>query len=112
MVHSIAEMLIAIALVLLLTETVDTGLGVALVGLAAVAEVVEVWLWMKYLRRHRVATGPEAMIGERAVVVEACLPEGTVRLRGEIWSARSMRGAQVGEKVRVIGVDGLTLEVE
>lgn len=105
-------MLVAIALVLLLTETVGTGLGVALVGLAAVAEIVEVWLWMKYLRRHRVATGVEGMIGERATVVESCMPEGTVRLRGEIWAAHSLTGAESGEKVTVTGVHGLTLEVE
>lgn len=105
-------MLILVALILLLTETVDQGLGIALVGLAAVAEVVEVWLWIKYLKRHRVATGVESMIGEGARVVEPCTPEGTVRLRGEIWTARSQAGAEAGETVTVTGIDGLTLEVE
>lgn len=105
-------MLVVIALILLLSETVSDGLGVALVAGAAVAEVIEIWLWMKYLKRHRVATGVEGMIGDRATVVEPCLPEGTVRLRGEIWSARSQAGAGPGEMVRVTGVDGLTLEVD
>lgn len=105
-------MLIAIALFLLLTGTVGEELGIALVALAAVLEVAEVWFWIAYLKRHRVATGVEGMIGERAKVIEPCVPEGTVRLRGEIWAARSLTGAGAGESVRVTGVDGLTLEVE
>lgn len=105
-------MLLAIALFLLLTETVGPELGVALVALAAIFEILEVWFWIHYLRRHRVTTGPEGMIGERATVVEPCLPKGTVRMRGEIWAAHSLTGAKAGETVRVVGVDGLTLEVE
>lgn len=105
-------MLIAIALFLLLTEVVSPGLGVALVALAVVFEAVEIWLWLRYLRRHRVRTGVEGMIGDRGRVVESCLPEGTVKLRGEIWAARSLTGARSGQTVRVTGVDGLTLEVE
>lgn len=105
-------MLILIALFLLLTETVSQDLGIVLVAVAVILEIFELWLWMKYLRRHRVQTGVESMIGESATVVESCLPEGTVRMRGEIWSARSLTGAHAGEKVKVTGVDGLTLEVE
>lgn len=104
--------LIAIAIFLLVTEVVDPTLGVILIALATVAEVVEVWLWMRYLRRHRVRTGVEGMIGSKVTVIEPCKPEGTVRLMGEIWSARSGIGAESGDVVRIIGVDGLTLEVE
>ena len=105
-------MLIAIALFLLLTEIVSPELGVGLVALAVVLEVIELWLWMRYLRRHRIRTGAEGMIGDRAVVIEPCLPEGTVKLRGEIWRARCLAGAKVGDRVRVVAVDGLSLEVE
>lgn len=107
-------MLIAIALFLLLTEVVSQELAVAIVALAVVFEVFEIWLLMRYLRRHRVRTGVEGMIGDRARVVEPCLPEGTVKLRGEIWAARSQAesGAKAGETVHVVGVEGLTLQVE
>lgn len=105
-------MLILGAVILLLTGTVGTGLGIALIVLATIIDTVEIWLWMKYLRRKRPAAGAEAMIGERAVVVEPLRPEGTVRLRGEIWSARCATGVEPGEKVTVVHVDGLTLEVE
>jgi membrane-bound serine protease (ClpP class) len=105
-------MLIIVALILLVTGAVNETLGIALVAGAVILDTVEVWFWIKYLRRHRVKTGPEAMIGETATVVESCLPEGTVKLMGEIWAAHSLTGAKSGDRVKVIGVDGLTLQVE
>ena len=88
------------------------GLGVTAVVLGIVVEVAEVGFWIRFLRRYRVTTGVEGLIGARAEVIEACDPEGRVRLRGEIWHARCRAGAGVGEQVTVTGVDGLTLEVE
>jgi membrane protein implicated in regulation of membrane protease activity len=78
---------------------------VVLVG-AAAFEVGEVFLWIRFLRRYRVTTGAEGMVGERAEVIGP----GRVRFRGEIWSARG--GGDEGDTVRVAEVDGLTLVVE
>jgi membrane-bound serine protease (ClpP class) len=86
--------------------------SVIALSVAAAIEVGEVLLWRRFLRRYRVRTGAEALIGERAEVVSPCAPEGTVRLRGELWRARSGSPASEGESVRVTRVDGLTLEVE
>jgi membrane-bound serine protease (ClpP class) len=88
------------------------GWGLALVVVAMVIEVAEVGFWIRFLRRYRVTTGAEGLIGETAEVIEVCEPNGRVRLRGEIWHARCAAGASVGERVRVTGVDGLTLDVE
>ncbi len=88
------------------------GWGLALVVAAMVIEVAEVGFWIRFLRRYRVTTGAEGLMGAKAEVIEACEPTGRVRLRGEIWHARCPGAAQVGELVRVTGVDGLTLEVE
>ena len=41
------------------------------------------------LRRYRIQTGAEAMIGKHAEVMESGSEEGLVRLEGEIWKARS-----------------------
>jgi membrane-bound serine protease (ClpP class) len=79
---------------------------------AAVIEVGEVFFWIKFLRRYRVQTGAEGLVGERAEVIVPLAPDGRVRLRGEIWSARSEVPAAVGDAVRVSEVDGLTLVVE
>lgn len=88
------------------------GLGIAAVVLGIVVEVAEVGFWIRFLRRYRVTTGAEGLVGASAEVIETCRPDGRVRLRGEIWHARCRAGAEVGERVRVAAVDGLTLEVE
>ena len=75
-------------------------------------EVAEVGFWIRFLRRYRIATGKEALIGATAEVIEACDPRGRVRFRGEIWHAECGVGAEVGERVTVTGVHGLTLRVE
>jgi membrane-bound serine protease (ClpP class) len=88
------------------------GLGIAAVAVAMVIEVAEVGFWIRFLRRYRVRTGVEGLIGSGGEVIEACDPTGRVRLRGEIWHARCPAGASVGDRVTVTAVDGLTLEVE
>lgn len=103
-------MLLALAIAgLFLLPTPWSVLAVA--GAAAI-EVGEIFLWRRFLRRYRVRTGAEALIGERAEVIDACTPEGAVRLRGELWRARSGTPVAAGEPVRIARVDGLTLEVE
>jgi membrane protein implicated in regulation of membrane protease activity len=86
-------------------------LGVIAIAAGIVIEVAEVAFWVRFLRRYRVRTGAEGLIGAAAEVIEACDPRGRVRLRGEIWHARCDEGAGVGDRVTVTGVDGLTLEV-
>ncbi len=86
--------------------------GLVAVCVGVIVEVVEVGFWMRFLRRYRVRTGAEGLIGERAVVVERCDPRGRVRLRGEIWHARCEAGAEPGQEVTVARVSGLTLDVE
>ncbi|HSC50137.1 MAG TPA: NfeD family protein, partial [Gaiellaceae bacterium] len=56
--------------------------------------------------------GAQTLIGKEAVVSEPCRPAGQVRLDGEIWQARCSAGASPGDRVRVVGRDGLTLLVE
>jgi membrane protein implicated in regulation of membrane protease activity len=73
---------------------------------AAFIEVAEVFLWIRFLRRYRVTTGAEGMVGERAEVIGP----GRVRVRGEIWTARG--AGETGERMRVSAVDGLTVVVE
>jgi membrane-bound serine protease (ClpP class) len=86
-------------------------LGIAVVILGASFEIGEVFFWKRFLRRYRVSTGAEALVGATAEVIERCDPQGRVRLRGELWQARCEQPAAVGETVFVHAVDGLTLEV-
>jgi membrane-bound serine protease (ClpP class) len=102
-----------LAMIALALLVLPPWLGLIAVVTGIVVELAEVGFWMRFLRRYRVRTGSEGLIGEVAEVVETCDPEGRVRLRGEIWRARAPRStpATIGQLVQVTGVDGLTLEV-
>ena len=51
-------------------------------------------------------------MGSEDEVLENLDPEGKVFIKGEIWDARCDGGAGRGERVRVVGLKGLTLTVE
>jgi membrane-bound serine protease (ClpP class) len=98
--------------VLLALFVVPTPWGLVLVGVAAIVEIGESYVWMRISRRHRIKVGAETLIGSDAEVVSACRPDGQVRLQGELWAARCRQGAAPGERVRVVARDDLTLLVE
>ncbi|HEY5724964.1 MAG TPA: nodulation protein NfeD [Methylomirabilota bacterium] len=57
-------------------------------------------------------TGEGGMVGETAVARTPLEPEGQVLVQGELWRAIAQNGpVAVGEKVEVVGVNGLTLTV-
>ena len=74
--------------------------------------LIELLLWNRTVKHRRKAVGAQTLIGRNAVVSEPCRPVGQVRLNGEIWEARCDAGASPGDRVRVIGRDGLQLVVE
>ena len=102
-----------VAMIALALLVLPPWLGLIAVVVGIVVELAEVGFWIRFLRRYKVRTGSEGLVGSVAEVVENCDPEGQVRLRGEIWRARAPRStpATVGQLVQVVGVDGLTLEV-
>ncbi|HEX2039688.1 MAG TPA: NfeD family protein [Acidimicrobiales bacterium] len=72
---------------------------------------------MPSMVRARFATptiGRESMVGEVGAALVDVAPEGTVEVRGAPWRARTNRATPItaGEPVRVVGIDGLLLEVE
>ncbi|GBD44370.1 hypothetical protein HRbin40_01856 [bacterium HR40] len=62
-------------------------------------------------RNRPVAIGPERVTQERARVLEWQDGRGTVLFEGERWAARGPRLLAAGQDVRVVGRDGLVLEV-
>jgi membrane-bound serine protease (ClpP class) len=54
-----------------------------------------------------VSVGPQEIVGMEGVVREG----GLVFVRGELWRARSSEPLTPGERVRVDGLNGLTLDV-
>jgi membrane-bound serine protease (ClpP class) len=72
---------------------------------------------MPSMVRTRFATptiGREWMIGELGRVVERVDPDGVVEVREARWRARTNRATPVepGDQVRVVAIDGVTLEIE
>ncbi len=72
---------------------------------------------MPSMVRTRFATptiGREWMIGEVGEVVDAVDPDGVVSVGDARWRARTNRATPVaaGDHVRVVAIDGVTLEVE
>lgn len=58
--------------------------------------------------------GREWMVGETGVAVGSVAPEGIVTVRDAPWRARTNRSTPIdaGQRVRVVSIDGLLLEVE
>ena len=63
-------------------------------------------------RRRPVVTGSEALIGAEGETVSWQDGEGRVRVKGEIWLARSDAPLAAGSRVKIVGRDGLVLRVE
>ena len=63
------------------------------------------------MRRPR-ATGTSALLGQQGVALSPLDPNGQVRVRGEIWKARTEGEVPLkGERIEVLGIEGLTLVV-
>jgi membrane protein implicated in regulation of membrane protease activity len=101
-----------VAMVALALFVLPPWLGLVAVATGIVVEVAEVGFWVRFLRRYRIVTGAEGLVGSTAEVIEACDPRGRVRFRGEIWHAHCDSGAAMGERVTITAVHGLTLQVE
>ncbi|WP_043487806.1 NfeD family protein [Halomonas halodenitrificans] len=82
-------------------------------GVALIASALMLWVLLRFagLRRRRVRTGQEGLVGSEAVALEDFTGPGHVRLMGERWSAHSVEPLVRGQAVRVTALDGLTLEV-
>ncbi len=102
---------------IMLMDTDVPGFGISwqLIGgvaLAAAALLLLVMAMLTRSQRGAVITGQEEMVSSRAQVVDWQGGAGRVRVHGEVWRARGPAELAPGQEVRVIAIDGLTLEVE
>ena len=104
-------MLLIVAIVLAVFVLEEPWTWIAVLA-GATYELVETTLIVRWSKRRRAVVGAEALIGQRALVAVECRPVGQVRLVGELWQARCVPGADVGDEVIVRALDGLTLVVE
>lgn len=101
-------LIVAVVLLLFLPEPWDI-IGAAVF---AVLGSIELYLWNRTVRGRRKVVGAQTLVGQIAEVRATCRPRGQVFVDGELWEAECAAGADVGTRVRVLGVRGLTLEVE
>jgi membrane-bound serine protease (ClpP class) len=102
---------------IILMDTDVPGFAVtrSLIGGIAFAGALVVLLIATYFARSRkrpVVTGAEQLLGESAIALGDFARSGPVRVRGEIWNAVARAAVKEGQRLRILRVDGLTLEVE
>ena len=88
--------------------------AVSSVGLIALARPA---LKRRFLAGSHIATGIDALVGARAVVVSTVdFDAGQVKIGGEVWSARAVHEAQPpiapGTSVTVVEISGATAVVD
>lgn len=62
-------------------------------------------------QRSKVTTGKEGLIGELGTVTLSLSPTGKVLVHGELWDAIGDGDLEVGARVEVVGVNGMTVRV-
>jgi membrane-bound serine protease (ClpP class) len=99
------------AIVLVALHAVEGGWAIALLAGTGAFETSQTLFWLWHSQRRKVQVGAETLIGRVVEVAEECRPYGLVRIEGELWRARCDSGAARGDRVRIAGREGLTLEV-
>ncbi len=97
----------------------DTAVGDVKVALPLIATITLLTLGFFFgvfgaalkARTRPVVTGREELLRGIGVALEDFEGMGRIRIHGENWSARSPVAVRRGQKVRVTGLEGLTLEV-
>lgn len=102
-------MLIIVALILLFVLPHPWNVIVA--AAVGIAWFFELYLWNRTVRGKRRVVGAQTLVGQVGEVRQTCRPVGQVFVAGELWEARCEDGADTGTHVRVLAVNGLTLDV-
>ncbi len=84
--------------------------GIAFVEVMIIVIIVSVFAW---LRNQKNTIGKEAMIGEKASIIDWSGQKGNVRFEGEIWKAHSddVMELNQGEDVIIEAINKLSLKI-
>lgn len=102
---------------ILLMDTNAPGFTIRLSVIAGVSAAISICLLLLIIfavRAHRraVVSGGEEMVGAIARAAGAFSGNGMVRVHGELWQARAPGAVRDGQKLKVVHMQGLTLDVE
>jgi membrane-bound serine protease (ClpP class) len=100
----------------ILIDTDVPGFGVPfslVLGLAAGTAAFLFLVVGMAVKSHRrpVVSGREELLGSTGQALEDCDPEGWARIHGETWRVRCAAPVKAGQRVRVVAMHGLLLEV-
>ena len=103
--------------IMLIEDTALPGFEIPLALIAGVAVGSAAFLifvlgMMIKSRRRAVVSGREQMIGARGEALDDFEREGWARVQGEQWKVRVAGAVRRGQKLRVIAMHGLVLDVE
>ncbi len=96
-----------------LESTINISMNVIITTVVIIAGLFAIlgWLVIRTYRR-KAMTGVSGMIGEIGeVFIDIVNGHGTVKILGEIWKAESIENIPKGEKVKVLNVKDLTIQV-
>ncbi len=91
--------------------TVDPGIVLAAVGTLSAAVLVVTFLVVKSQRR-KATLGYEGLVGEVGEVRERLDLKGRVFVHGEVWRAEGAERLEPGDRIEVVGHDGMVLKVK
>ncbi|MGD7033497.1 NfeD family protein [Methylotuvimicrobium buryatense] len=102
------------SVILMDTDATGFGIDIALVGAFALTSAAFLIFALGMLLKSRqkpIVSGREELLGETGIVLADFTDTGPVRVHSEIWQARSRESLKKNQRIRVIGRDGLILEV-
>jgi membrane-bound serine protease (ClpP class) len=102
------------AVLLIDSETAGFGIPVSLIAgvtLLSATLVIGIAGMAAKARRRPVVSGSPTLLGTTGEVIESAGLQGWASINGERWQVRATEPLQPGQRVRVIRVDQLTLEV-
>lgn len=83
---------------------------IVIIATVALIELAEIAVWLKW-RKVKATTGAEGIVGMKGIALGECRPEGQVQVKGQIWKALCLEGADEGDEIVVESVEGLRLTV-
>lgn len=97
------------------TDIPEFRIALPVLGAVAAASLGATLLTMRLAltsRRSKVVSGREEMIGAIGTIIDWVDSGGHVHIHGERWNASGAGSFNAPQRVRVVGIDGLTLLVE
>jgi membrane protein implicated in regulation of membrane protease activity len=87
--------------------------AILLFGLWCLKDLV-MYPWVRSAYEKNGKSGVEGLIGKKGVAHEVLQPDGYIKIRGELWQARSQPPDRINKEsiVKVTGARGMTLFVQ